>query len=65
MTAKQQLLEYVSQQNWTVTHLLNQLQEYGLINDNCVNFSDVTECDAVKALPILQSLRLPSPPQTA
>jgi len=56
MTAKQALLTRAAKQGWTVTHLLNLLQEHGRISDNCVTFKDVPECDAVTALAWVRNL---------
>lgn len=58
MTARQQLLTYADQHRLTVTELMNILQEHGAISDNCIGFSDIPECDAVRAMTWLREKKL-------
>lgn len=54
MTAKQQLLALSSHRCWSVTDLLNYLQEYGQISDNIVDWQELPECEAKRVLPWLK-----------
>lgn len=49
-TARQQLLALASERRWSMTELMNYLQDRGFVADCALTFSDVPESDAKIAL---------------